>query len=161
MVPGWREGQLLQQPLCTAGTAVACLCGPSSRLFRAGMARLLVPSVLVLLVASLASVTALQTIPSVDTDIAQSARAAISAQSASNKTVVAQTCQGSPSEIGYVIWQCSDGTVDGGQCTGQCVAGAHAPYGPPLAVCSGGKYIISRTCMAGVLQGWDMAYDDY
>jgi hypothetical protein len=122
------------------------------------MARLPVLSVLVLMVASLASITALHTIPSLDIDIAQSTGAEISAQSTSNKTVVAQTCQGSPSDIGYVIWQCSDGTVDGGQCTGQCVAGALAPYGPPLAVCTGGKYIISRTCMAGVQQGWD-AFD--
>lgn len=59
-------------------------------------------------------------------------------------------CSGTPPSSSYVTWTCFEGTADGAECAGSCVQGTKAPYGPPLAVCSGGAYTVVRTCMAGM-----------
>lgn len=59
--------------------------------------------------------------------------------------VGSQACLGVPVS-GYVTWTCPPGA---NECSGTCIPGTKAPYGPPVAVCTAGKWVISRTCMAG------------
>lgn len=60
--------------------------------------------------------------------------------------VVAQQCIGVPQPTSYVqAWTCA-----GLECTGTCVSGTKAPYGPPVARCTAGRWEpVGPGCLAG------------
>lgn len=76
---------------------------------------------------------------------AGTARGGLDLTPAPREVVGSQACLGVPVSS-YVTWTCLPGAL---QCSGTCISGTQAPYGPPVAVCTGGKWVISRTCMAG------------